>query len=193
MPPLTNTRWETFTQNWFEGKTQCEAALIAGYSQKALRSISSRLITKANILARYNELQELSASKKVLTKQQRMEILSEIASGNLIDYQEVGADGGYLSIGKESPNTRAISEITSRTEYDKEGSGAALVTKVRLHNPVPAIDLLNKMDRIYSDAPIVNVDNRVVNFIVKDKEQADKIERLVAGISGRTGRLIGES
>ncbi len=42
--------------------------------------------------------------------QERQEILTEIARGNLLDYQETGADGNWLNIGKESPNTRSIAE-----------------------------------------------------------------------------------
>ena len=112
---------------------------------------ASRLLKTAKIQAKLEELNSKVEKDKIADVQERQEILTEIARGNLLDYQEVGADGGYLSIGKESPNTRAISEITSRTEYSKDGADGAVVTKIKLHNPVNAIDLLNKMEKIYAE------------------------------------------
>lgn len=183
---LTNSRQEIFTQNWFKGKTKEESAIIAGYAPKWAFTIASRLSRNVKVLARYNELQTQASNDIVLNFEQRQNILSEIASGNLLDYQEVGADGGYLSVGKDSPNTKAISEITSRTEYDKNGSGAALVTKLKLHNPIQAIAELNKMDHVYESSPAGYQDNRVINIIVMDSKTKELMEK----VKDRTGSLI---
>ena len=142
---LTNQKWETFCQNWFAGKTKEEAAIIAGYKPKWVRSIASRLSTKANILARYNELQQKAEDATIATVKERKQILTEITRGDLTDYQETGADGAWLNIGKESPHTKAISEITSRTNEDN-----SVITKVKLHSSIQAIAELNKMEKIYS-------------------------------------------
>ncbi len=152
---------ERFATNLLQDISQREAFLQAGYSTRnrspsAIDVDASRLANSPKILLRLAELRKEASKALVANFEERQRILTEISRGNLLDYQEVGADGGYLSIGKESPNTRAISEITSRTEYTADGAGAAVVTKVKLHNPVQAIAELNKMDKVYSEAPVYN-------------------------------------
>ena len=171
---------ETFCLKYFELGNASEAALIAGYSPRYAATHTTRWLNMANIKERLGELRQVVEDASIANVLERKQILSEIARGNLIDYQEVGADGGYLSIGKESPNTKAISEITSRTEYNKDESSAALITKVKLHNPSQAIDLLNKMDKIYSDN-VFNVDNRTLNIIVNSDKAKELTEKLIEG------------
>jgi len=158
-------RQETFARLIFEGMTQREAWIQAGYSSKYpapyIDTHACHLANKDKIKTRVAELNQATVDASVATVLERKRILTELARGNLLDYQEVGADGGYLSISKESPNTRAISEITSRTEYNNDGTGAALVTKVKLHSPTQAIDLLNKMDKLYAEG----VTNNNVNVV----------------------------
>ena len=48
-------------------------------------------------------------------------------------------------------------------------------------NPVTAIDLLNKMDRIYSDFPAGLQDNRQYNIYISGEEAKKKLEMLLAG------------
>ena len=174
-------RQETFCLKYFELGNASEAARLAGYSERSIRAIASKTLTNINIQTRLQVLRQKAEDATIANVLERQQILTEIARGNLLDYQETGADGGYLSIGKESPNTRSISEITSRTEYDKDGSGAALVTKVKLHSPTQAIDLLNKMDKIYSDAPVVNIDNRELTINVLNPASKKQTERLIKG------------
>ena len=182
MKNILSAKQERFVQNLFTGMTQREAWIQAGYSSNYsmafLDSNACKLANKTKIKARFAELNQKTVDETVAAPFERKQILTEIARGNLLDYQEVGADGGYLSIGKDSPHTKAISEITSRTEYNKDGAGAALVTKVKLHSPTSAIDLLNKMDKLYSDIPASYQDNRVINVIVSSEEG----KRLTEGI-----------
>ena len=97
---------------------------------------------------------------------ERKERLTEIGRGRLTDYQESGQDGGWINIGPESPNTAALSEIVSTTKYDDDGAKPTLITRIKLHNPVNAIQELNKMERIYNDGATVNVLN--VNIDARD-------------------------
>jgi len=162
---------ETFTQNLFKGMYQRDAYIDAYHPTYALTTIdanASRLANNEKVIARLDELRQKAEDASVATVLERKRILTELARGNLLDYQEVGADGGYLSISKESPNTRAISEITSRTEYNNDGTGAALVTKVKLHSPTQAIDLLNKMDKLYAEGG-GNTYNDIKVLIVREK------------------------
>ena len=182
---MLTSKQEKFTLNLFKDMPQYEAWGNAGYSTKYPKKIISenacRLANKSKIKARLKELRAEASKHDVADFSERQKILSEIARGNLIDYQELGADGGYLNIGKESPNTRAISEITTTTKEDN-----TLISKVKLHNPVPAIDLLNKMDRLYSEAVESLNDNRVINFILTNRES----QNLIEGITERLGNKI---
>jgi len=156
---------ETFCLKYFELGNASEAARIAKYSPRTAAVIGAENLLKPKIIERLQQLQRRVEDATVATVFERKQILTEIARGNLLDYQEVGADGAYISVGKESPNTRAVAELTSRTEYNDEGTDAAVITKVKLHNPVQAIDLLNKMDKIYAEGTNVNV-AVVVNFVI---------------------------
>jgi phage terminase small subunit len=148
---------ERFALNLFSGVSQRDSYVNAGYAKNSSLVIidanASRLASSEKLLARLAELRQAAEDESVASVLERKQILTEIARGNLLDYQEVGADGSYLNIDKNSPNSRAISEITSRTEYNKDESSAAVVTRVKMHNPMPAVDILNKMDKIYSDTP----------------------------------------
>ena len=79
-------------------------------------------------------------------------------------------------------DSHAIQAVDQQTIMGKTGT----VTKLRLHSPTQAIDLLNKMDKIYTETPNVNIDNRTINIIVRDEEAAKLIDR----IAERTRKLL---
>ena len=119
-------------------------------SKAVASACATRLLKTANARAYLTELEQKKDNEAIAGVQERQEILTEIARGNLTDYQEAGADGSWINIGSESPNTRAISEITSRTEYDKDSANSSVITKIKLHSPISAIAELNKMDGAYA-------------------------------------------
>jgi len=171
---------ETFCIKYFELGNATEAAIIAGYNRKTAEVIASQNLRKLKIQERINELREEIKSAAIMSVEERMEKLSIIGRANLTDFQTVGADGSWIDIGPENPYTGALQEITSRTEYDDNSSNAAVITKIKLHDPVKAIDLLNKMDKIYSEGPTVNVDNRKIEIIVQSEKAKDLTERILA-------------
>jgi len=143
----------------FEGWQQYDAYKEAGYAVNATRNTidanASRLANSAKVKAKIAWFHAQADEKTITTVRERKQILSEIARGRLTDYQEAGLDGaGYISINKDSPNTAAIAGIESATRFDENGNTGTLFTKVKLHNPVPAIDLLNKMDGAYAPEKI---------------------------------------
>lgn len=81
MTPLVNNQWEKFCLAYFEGRNAKNAAIKAGYSVKAARQIASRLLTKADIVVRLQELQGKAASAKIMSVIERKERLTEIAKG----------------------------------------------------------------------------------------------------------------
>lgn len=173
------TKQEKYACNIFSGMSNHEAYLQAGYSGNASSAVidvnASRLANSTKVLLRIDELRKQISDDKIMPVQERKERLSEIARGRLTDYQEAGLDGaGYISITKDSPNTAAISGIESATKFDENGNTGTLFTKVRLHSPTQAIDLLNKMDKIYSDT-VINIDNRKVEISGLTDEQLEAI------------------
>lgn len=69
MPILKNPRWEKFCQELAKGKTQTQAYLSSGYdcTEDTARTGASALMTKHNILARLEELQERAAKRTIVT------------------------------------------------------------------------------------------------------------------------------
>ena len=167
MPVLVNSKWEIFTQEWALGKGKTDSALIAGYSKIRAAQTASRLVKNGKILARYEELKQQAASAKVASYQERQEILSEIARGKLSDFIECGQDGAWINIDREKMNAAALQAIDTKTEYDDDGAHPTVVTKIRLHSPTQAIDLLNKMDKIYSEAP-QNIYNEIKIVVIRE-------------------------
>lgn len=177
---------ETFTLNLFKGMSQREAYIQAGYSSKQSPATLDRhafdLAKSDKIVARWDELRKEAEDKSVATVLERKQVLTEIARGRLTDYTTCGPDRDLIDVGPESPNTAALQEITSHTEYDKDGAGGAVVTKIKLHNSIQAIAELNKMDGIYATAPTVNIDNRKLEIIVEDKETKKLLIEIAEGI-----------
>ncbi|MDD5081759.1 MAG: terminase small subunit [Dehalococcoidales bacterium] len=149
MSALLNQRWELFCIRLCEGRTQTEAAIVAGYKPSRARQTGARLVTIGDIQTRLQELRQKAEDATVMNVLERKQRLTEIARAKLTDFMELGQDGSWVNIGAETPNGGAIQEIHSRTEYDDDGAHPTVHTSVKLHDPVKAIDLLNKMDGIY--------------------------------------------
>jgi len=170
---------ETFCIKYFELGNATEAAIQAGYKPKAARFIASRLLTKDNIQARIQELRQKVEDKAIMNVSERQRRLTEIARAKITDFMELGQDGSWVNLGPEVPMSAAIQEIKSRTEYDKDGANPTIYTSVKLHNPLQAIDLLNKMDKIYGEGSLVqNNISRQVNVYVIDNETKDLLARI---------------
>ena len=98
---------------------------------------------------------------------------------------EMGAYGTWCNIGPESKFGGAVQELQSRTEKDDKGDGETVYTKVKLHDPVKAIDLLNKMDKIYAPEGTGNTININVDKVLVDAR--GKLESIINRISARSG------
>ena len=143
MTALTNSRQEIFTQAWFSGETRERAAILAGYSPKWARAGGSKLAANSNIMARYQELQRQTEDATVATVKERKKRLTEILRADIPDYiTETG-----IRVDKTSPNIGAVSEITTRATMHQ--GEPVVITNLKLHNPIAAIDTLNKMDGAY--------------------------------------------
>jgi len=178
---------ETFCLKYFELGNATEAAKLAGYSPKTAYSIGNENLKKPEIQARIKELRQRVEDEIVMNVLERKRKLTEIARARLTDFMELGQDGSWVNLGPEVEGAGAIQEIHSRTEYDEDGAKSTVYTSVKLHDPMKAIDLLNKMDKIYSEGAIFqdNRVNRTVNILVIDSETKD----LVSQVAERTMQL----
>ena len=183
---------ETFCINYFQSGNATEAAIIAGYSKKTAVVIASQNLLKLNVIERLQELRDAAASAKIMDVVERKERLSEIARARLTDYVTCGPDRDLVDVGPDSPNTAALSEITAHTEFDKDGAGAAVITKVKLHNPMQAIAELNKMERIYEEGTTVNIDNRKAEIIVTSENARKLLTEIADGVEPHKESIEGK-
>ena len=155
-------RQESFCLNYFKCGNASEAGILAKYSPKSVRNITSILLTNPNIKARLKELQQAAEDAAVMTVVERKRKLSVIGRAELTDF--IVDDEPVLS--KNTPNSAAAEEYSVSTRYTR--SGDPIITRsVKLLNPVSAIQELNKMEKIYDDSTRVNVNlNQVVLKVV---------------------------
>ena len=163
---------EQFTLNIFSGMSQREAYVKAGYSCKydiaILDTNASCLAHSDKILMRLEALRQKAQDATIMDVKERKQRLTEIARAKLTDFMELGADGSWVNIGPETKNGGAIAEIHSRTEYDENGAKPTVHTSVKVHSPTQAIDLLNKMDKLYTENTPIIIDKAVI--LIKEVE-----------------------
>ena len=168
MPKLKNAQHELFAQERVKGANVTDSAKLAGYSKKTAHVQGCRLLKNAKIIDRIKELQQKTEDKTIMTIKDRKRKLSEIARGNLPDYLTVTPEGtASLTLDKESENPGAVAELT-QTIVGGDDQISVHNRKIKLNNPVPAIQELNKMDGAYEAE---KVDHNInISF---DRQDAD--------------------
>lgn len=180
---MLTSKQERFTQNLFNGMTQREAWIQAGYSHNySMARVDSHACELANSVKIKDRLEELNqpviealVSSKIMDKQERLERLSEIGRARLIDFVKEGEP----TLGADMLNNGAVADFYIKHGFNK--AGEPVVTKaIRLHNPVTAMETMNKMDKLYSEVPTGYQDNRVFNVIVG----SEMAKELTQGVKG---------
>lgn len=174
---------ETFCLKYFELGNASEAARIALYSPKTAAVIGRENLQKPKIQVRIDELRQAAEDASIAKVLERKQILTEIARGRvgtLLDENQRIKQG-------ESLTNASIQEVDTLDIKIGKGENArlAVVTKLKLHNPMTAIDTLNKMDKLYTDGAAVNIDNRTLIINVNSDKAKELTERLIEG--ERTG------
>jgi len=189
---MLTAKQEKFTLNLFQDVPQYQAWGNAGYSTKyplkIIRENACRLANSSKIKTRLAELRAEVSSPAVMSLQEILERHSDIARAKITDFQTAGADGSWIDIGPENAHAGAIQEITSRTEYDKDGSKPSLITKVKLHDPVRSMQEIAKLKGHYPKEGTGegNVDNKVINFILSDGQSQELIDGITRRLSNAT-------
>ncbi len=172
---------ETFCLYLFQGVPQREAWGKAGYSTKyALPVIdvnASRLANSTKIKLRLAELRQKAEDASVANVLERKQRLTEILRATIPDF--VTEDG--IKVERKSPNIGAVSEITTKTKVYRKTGEAVNIINLKLHSPIQAADLLNKMDKIYSEGGTVNIDNRKYEVFVISEKAKQLTDRILIG------------
>lgn len=172
---------ETFCLKYFELGNASEAARLALYSPHTAGVIGRENLLKPKIQARIQELRQKAEDASVMNVLERQQRLTEIGRARLTDFMELGQDGSWVNIGAETEKSGAVQEIHSRTQYDENGANPTIFTSVKLHDPMKAIDLLNKMDKIYTEGTTVNVDNRKLEIYVRSEHTRKLLTEIAEG------------
>ncbi len=135
---------------------------------------ASKLLTNAKIQELTEDLRKRAEDDSVATVLERKQVLTEILRGRVADYTK----NNRINVEPESLNTAAIQEINTSELKIGQGESALLVeiTKLKLHDPIRAIDILNKMGGDY--AP-----ERYAHLIV-ELEKGDLTDEQLAFIAG---------
>ncbi len=165
---------ETFCLKYFELGNIGEAALIAGYSPKTAPYIGSENLNKPKIIERVRQLRQIAEDATVATVMERKQVLTEIVRGRFVDFM--------TKLTPEKLKSAALQEIRI-TKYGKEVP--VKTTTIKLNDPAKAIDLLNKMDKLYTEGTTVNVDARTLTII---GDLTDEQLALIATGGDKAGR-----
>ena len=134
-----------FRDYLLKGKTQREAYQIVydakNMSLAAIDVEASRLANNPKISLSLQELRKPVEDNLVADLQERKRILSEIARGKTSQFVD---DSGVID--QKKLDSHAIQSVGEQQIPGRKGR----VTKLRLHNPMAAIDQLNKLEGSYA-------------------------------------------
>lgn len=152
---MLTPKQEAFARYLFEGLSQREAWIKAGYSNKYpveyIDSHACVLAAKEKVKARYEELQKQADDKSIASVLERKQIATQGIRGELREIEIIEQpDGAKIKKIKTSPRAQYITE-------------------------------LNKMEHIYSDVPSVNIDNRKIEIYVGTDKGKQLTERILDG------------
>lgn len=177
---MLTPKQERFCLNIFQGMSQREAYIKAGYSDRAKPSTLDEracvLVKTDKIETRLAELQKAAEDESVASVLERKEILSDIARAKLVDFIDVAHDKLC-----DVAHNKALSEYTAA--HNKKGNGKKTI---KLHDPVKAISELNKMEGIYNADDREKENNTTYNILilnsVEDQESTkERLKRITEG------------
>ncbi len=178
MAPLRRQKQERFCLEYFKSGNAAAAATLAGYSVRSIRSIASELLTNPNIQARLRELRDKAEAESIMTVLERKQRLTEIARARVSDFVAHENGKTRVKVDLDSANNAAILEVNSEEILN----GAGTLTKLKLRDPVAAINELNKMEGSYApdkldiNVTIIPVINTVIVQVVQLFIQINEID-----------------
>ena len=190
MAPLKHPKQEKFCLEYFKSGNAAAAATLAGYSVRSIRSIASELLTKPNIQRRLEELKKKAEDASVMSVLERKQRLSEIGRARLSDFVRCENGVFRIVVGLDSLNSGAVQEVVSEEAQIGKGENApaAVITKLKLRDPVGAIAELNRMDGTYAPTKteVTGKDGKELNTLppiiqVVSQEAKSLTDKIIAG------------
>lgn len=178
MSTLPNPRRERFCQLVALGKNPHQARIEAGFTSDH----QTALMRHPQVIKRINEIKAAAARKTVMDLAEMEERLSQIARSDLAEFITIEEDGS-MTIDFQGKNTAALAGIdVTDWRGGREGRATSRTRKLKIRDPIAAMDLLAKLQRFYEIPPSLQ-DNRQYNIIVADAESKVAINRILSGES----------
>jgi hypothetical protein len=152
----TTERHEAFARLVVQGKTATEA--FREIYPKAKLWKDETVYVKACLLKKkikpiIQQIHAQATGAAVATILERKATLTEIIRGRVGNFVTAGADGVVVNVGPENINSPALESVKSRCVTTGEGDGKqdAVITEIKVRDPIAAIAELNKMERVYAE------------------------------------------
>ena len=162
----------TFCLQYVKTGKERDSAITAGYSPKTAHVIASENLTKPKIIDYIQVLRQKAEDASIANVVERKQVLTEITRGKLSQFTD---DSGVID------RSKLDSSAIQGVDEQRTAGGRASIIKLKLHSPIQAIDLLNKMDKIYTDGLQVNIDNRDLTINVLTPKAKKQVEKLIEG------------
>jgi hypothetical protein len=150
-----------------------DAAINAGFSPGAAPVQAWKIKKMPEVQARIHELQENISRKNlkhIMSSVERKYRLTEFASANLVDFVD---DDGNIVVDKNKQGVGALEEL-SITEHTTKDGIVITKKKIKLRDPIASIDLLNKMDKMYSEQPTTYNDYKIIVIYENGNERTNR-------------------
>lgn len=147
-------RFEIFAREYVIDMNGSRAAIAAGYSEAAAKEQASRLLTKANIRKRIDELLSKRASRLEVKADKVLEEISRLAFTNMQDFIRVQDGDAYVDLSALTRDqAAAIQEVTvdEYTEGRGEEKRDVKRIKIKLHDKRGSLELLGKNLKLFAD------------------------------------------
>jgi hypothetical protein len=155
MATTTTEVREKFCQLVFQGKAHIDAYVEthpACKSRANANDSAKRMMKGQWVQKRLAELRQLAETAAVMQRQEILERLSEIGRARLSDFVEADSDGAHIKVGLESAHSAALQEVITETVNigGRDTKAVNRITKLKLRDPIPAIDMINKLRGDYA-------------------------------------------
>jgi len=195
--PLALAQHEGFAVSVAKGSTQ-HAAYVEHYPHagkwkpNSIDRQASVLAATPKVKQRIQYLKKISTSEKIVQFIEGQEVLSEIVRGRFSDFGEASPTGFIPNIGPENVHSAALEEVTSRFDVKGEGDGKkeSVVEKIKLRDPVRALELLWKAQGHLDKDKTLHVEGEITLCAMLKQVEGqtrglprDRGEKLAAGVS----------
>ena len=172
---------ENYVLGLYQGLSQRQAYIKAGYSLHSAPGTmdieASRMAALPKISLRLDEMRALSEAETHQKVGKVRQFLNDIIDTTPADVLQLSEDGRDLRIKPEAMHSKVTGSI--RTSQVMIGGLPVRVTSLGMLDKLKAVDILNKMDRVYSDS--VPASNQTINILVMNEEAKRLTESILSG------------